>query len=205
VSLISVPHPRRLAATLAILALAAAAPLKILAAAATTDAAPVAEEPELMVPYVPTAPEIVDKMLEMAKVGKNDLVYDLGCGDGRIVITAAKKYGARGVGVDLNPKRIEEARSNLKEAGPEVAKRVRFITGDLFKVDISKATVVTLYLLPEVNLMLRPKLWKELAVGTRIVSHDYHMGDDWPPEQTVQVEGKVVYSWTIKPEHKKRA
>ena len=155
-------------------------------------------------PYVPTAPEVVDKMLQMAKVGKQDLVYDLGCGDGRIVIAAAKTYGARGVGVDLDPKRIEEAESNLREAGPEVAKQVRFITGDLFQVDISKATVVTLYLLPEINLMVRPKLWKELAVGTRIVSHDYHMGDDWPPEQTVQLEGKVLYSWTIRPEHKKR-
>ena len=201
---IALPRPRRLAA-FAILALAVAAPAQLFAAAVTSDAAAVAEPPELVVPYVPTAPEVVDKMLQMAKVGKQDLVYDLGCGDGRIVIAAAKKYGARGVGVDLDPKRIEEAESNLREAGPEVAKQVRFITGDLFQVDISKATVVTLYLLPEINLMVRPKLWKELAVGTRIVSHDYHMGDDWPPEQTVQVGGKVVYSWTIKPEHKKRA
>jgi SAM-dependent methyltransferase len=200
---IALPRPRRLPAILAIVALAA--PAQVFAAAATTtDAGPVAEQPELVVPYVPTAPEVVDKMLQMAKVGKQDLVYDLGCGDGRIVIAAAKKYGARGVGVDLDPKRIEEAESNLKEAGPEVATRVRFITGDLFQVDISKATVVTLYLLPEINLMVRPKLWKELAVGTRIVSHDYHMGDDWPPEQTVQVGGKVVYSWTIRPGHKKR-
>lgn len=201
--MIPIALPRRLAA-FAILALALAAPAQVFAAAATSDAAPAAEPPELVVPYVPTAPEVVDKMLQMAKVGKQDLVYDLGCGDGRIVIAAAKKYGARGVGVDLDPKRIQEAESNLREAGPEVASRVRFITGDLFQVDISKATVVTLYLLPEINLMVRPKLWKELAVGTRVVSHDYHMGDDWPPEQTVQVEGKVVYSWTIKPEHKKR-
>lgn len=198
---IALPRPRRLAA-FAILALALAAPAQIFAAAATSEA--VTEPPELVVPYVPTAPEVVDKMLQMAKVGKQDLVYDLGCGDGRIVIAAAKKYGARGVGVDLDPKRIEEAESNLREAGPEVAQRVRFITGDLFQVDISKATVVTLYLLPEINLMVRPKLWKELAVGTRIVSHDYHMGDDWPPEETVQVGGKVVHSWTIRPEHKKR-
>ena len=196
-----VSHARCIAATLAIVAMALAAP----AAAAATDTAPVAEPPELMVPYVPTAPEVVDRMLQMAKVEKKDLVYDLGCGDGRIVITAAKKYGARGVGVDIDPKRIEEAQANLGEAGPEVAKRVRFITGDLFQVDISKATVVMLYLLPEINLMLRPKLWKELAVGTRIVSHDYHMGDDWPPEQTVRLEGKVLYAWTIRPEHKKRA
>lgn len=200
-----IPVPRHAAAALAMLALALVAPAQLCGASETTSPAPVAPEPELLVPYVPTVPEVVDKMLEMAKVGKNDLVYDLGCGDGRIVITAAQKYGARGVGVDLNPKRIEEAESNLKEAGPEVAKRVRFITGDLFQVDISKATVVTLYLLPEVNLMLRPKLWKELAVGTRVVSHDYHMGDDWPPEQTVRVANKVVHSWTIKPEHKQRA
>ena len=196
---IAVPRPRRLAA-FAILALAVAAPAQLFAAAAT----PEAELPELVVPYVPTAPEVVDRMLQMGKVGKQDVVYDLGCGDGRIVIAAAKKYGARGVGVDLDPKRIEEAESNLREAGPEVAKQVRFITGDLFQVDISKATVVMLYLLPEINLMLRPKLWKELAVGTRIVSHDYHMGDDWPPEQTVQLGGKVLYAWTIRPEHKKR-
>lgn len=177
-----IPAPRRrhAAAALAMLALALAAPAQLLGAAETASPAPVAPEPELRVPYVPTVPEGVDKMLEMAKVGKNDLV-------------------------DLNPKRIEEAESNLKEAGPEIAKRVRFITGDLFQVDISKATVVTLYLLPEVNLMLRPKLWKELAVGTRVVSHDYHMGDDWPPEETVRVANKVVYSWTIKPEHKMRA
>jgi len=203
--MIVVPRARRPLAAPAILALALAAPAQVLAAPSLSDAPQAAEAPELMVPYVPTAPAVVDKMLEMAKVGKKDVVYDLGCGDGRIVITAAAKHGARGVGVDLDPKRIEEAESNLKEAGPKVARRVRFITGDLFQVDISRATVVMLYLLPEVNLMLRPKLWKELAVGTRIVSHDYHMGDDWPPEQTVQLEGKVLYSWTIRPEHKKRA
>jgi methylase of polypeptide subunit release factors len=154
---IPVPRARHTAAALAMLALALVAPAQLLGASEATSPAPVAGEPELLVPYVPTVPEVVDKMLEMAKVGKDDLVYDLGCGDGRIVITAAQKFGARGVGVDLNPKRIEEAESNLKEAGPEVAKRVRFITGDLFQVDISQATVVTLYLLPEVNLMLRPE------------------------------------------------
>jgi SAM-dependent methyltransferase len=197
VILIQESRPRRAAAILACFALALSASLPVLAA---TPAAP--ELP--IVPYVQTPQPVVERMLQMAKVGKKDVVYDLGCGDGRIVITAAKKYGARGVGIDLNPKRIEDAEANLKEAGPEVAKRVKFITGDLFDSDFSEATVVMLYLLPDVNLALRPKLWKQLAVGTRVVSHDYHMGDDWPPEQTVEVAGKVLYAWTIKPEHKKK-
>jgi len=155
------------------------------------------------VPYVPTPQEVVDKMIEMAKVGKNDVVYDLGCGDGRIVITAAKKHGARGVGIDINPERIKEANENLKAAG--VQGRVRFVEADLFKSDFSEATVVTLYLLPQVNAALRPQLWKQLKVGTRVVSHAFDMGPEWPPERTETVEGRTVYYWTIQPKHKKAA
>lgn len=151
--------------------------------------------PKLDVPYVPTPPEVVEGMLKLGKVGKNDMVYDLGCGDGRIVITAAKQYGARGVGYDLNPARIEEANANAKSAG--VTDRVSFKVQDLFEADFKDASVVTLYLLPSVNQSLRPQLWKQLKVGTRIVSHSFDMGDAWPPEKTVRVAGKNLYYWTI--------
>jgi len=144
--------------------------------------------------YVPTPPEVVEAMLKVAKVGKNDVVYDLGSGDGRIPITAAKEYGARGVGIDIDPQRIREAEANLKEAG--VGDRVRFLNTDLFTADISEATVVTLYLLPALNLKLLPKLNKELRPGTRIVSHAFDMGDA-KPEQTLNVNGRAVYYWTI--------
>lgn len=146
------------------------------------------------VPFVPTTDAVVAKMLEMAKVGPKDIVYDLGSGDGRIVITAAKKYGATGLGVDIDPERVKEANQNAKEA--KVTDKVKFKQGDLFEVDLSPATVVTLYLLPDVNLKLRPKLLSELKPGTRVVSHNYHMGD-WKPEQTVQMDGHTVYFWTI--------
>ena len=155
------------------------------------------------VPYVPTPEAVVEKMLEMAAVTSKDVVYDLGCGDGRIVITAAKKYGARGVGIDINPLRIAEANENLRKE--KLGDKVKFMKGDIFNIDFSEATVVTLYLLPDINLELRPHLWKQLPVGARVVSHDYHMGDDWPPEQTEHPAHKVVYKWTIKPEHKKMA
>ena len=146
------------------------------------------------VPYVPTPQVVVDKMLEVAAVTKNDVVYDLGSGDGRIVITAAKKYGVRGVGVDIDPERVKEANANAVQAG--VADRVKFMEQDLFKTDLKEASVVTLYLLPEVNLRLRPKLWQELKPGTRVVSHAFDMGD-WKPEQTLQVEGRTIYYWVI--------
>lgn len=155
------------------------------------------------VPYVPTPQEVVDKMLDMAKVGKNDVVYDLGCGDGRIVITAARNRGARGVGIDINPERIKEANENLKAAG--VQGRVKFVEADLFASDFSEATVVTLYLLPQVNAALRPQLWKQLKVGTRVVSHAFDMGPEWPPERTEVVDGRTVYYWTIRKNHKKAA
>jgi cyclopropane fatty-acyl-phospholipid synthase-like methyltransferase len=146
------------------------------------------------VPYVPTPQEVVDEMLRMANVTKNDFVIDLGSGDGRIVITAAKKYGARGMGVDINPERIAEARANAKEAGVE--NLVEFRQGDLFKADLSKASVVTMYLLSGVNMRLRPKLFRELKPGTRIVSHAFDMGQ-WKPEKTADVDGRRVMFWTI--------
>jgi SAM-dependent methyltransferase len=147
------------------------------------------------VPYVPTAPETVKAMLEIANVGKDDIVYDLGCGDGRIVIAAVKDFGAKkAVGVDIDPQRIKEANENAKAAG--VQDKVKFIQGDLFKQNFSEATVVTLYLLPSVNLKLRPKLIDELKPGTRVVSHDFDMGD-WKPEKTQSLEGDTVYFWTI--------
>jgi len=130
--------------------------------------------------FVPTPQEVVDAMLKLAKVTKNDVVYDLGSGDGRIPITAAKTYGARGVGIDIDPQRIKEATENLKNAA--VGDRVKFLNQDLFTTDISEATVVTLYLLPSLNLKLMPKLNKELKPGTRIVSHAFDMGDAKPTE-----------------------
>lgn len=150
---------------------------------------------KLDVPYVPTPPEVVDRMLAMARVGKKDVLYDLGCGDGRIVVTAAKKYGARGTGIDLDPTRIAEAKENAKKAG--VQDRANFRVGDLFKTDVSEATVVTLYLLPTVNAKLRPQLWKQLKVGTRVVSHAFDMGAEWPPEKVDEVDGRKIYYWTI--------
>ena len=124
------------------------------------------------VPYVPTPEDVVEAMLKLANVTKNDVVYDLGCGDGRIVITAAQKYGARGVGVDINPERIQDSNANAKKAG--VTDRVKFVQQDLFETDFREATVVMLYLLPDVNLRLRPKLLSELKPGTRIVSQFQH-------------------------------
>jgi SAM-dependent methyltransferase len=144
--------------------------------------------------FVPTPNTIVNKMLEMAKVTADDVVYDLGCGDGRIVITAAQRYGARGVGIDIDPDRIREATDNVRRA--QVTDKVKFIEGDLFEADISGATVVTLYLLTELNLKLRPKLMKDLRPGTRVVSHAFSMGD-WKPERTEQVSGSSVYLWRI--------
>ncbi|NNG21707.1 SAM-dependent methyltransferase [Telluria aromaticivorans] len=154
-----------------------------------------AEPAHLDVPYVPTPQEVVDRMLELARVGKKDVLYDLGCGDGRIVVTAAKARGARGTGIDLNPVRIAEAMENAKKAG--VADRATFKVGDLFETDVSAATVVTLYLLPSVNVKLRPRLWQQLKVGTRVVSHAFDMGAEWPPEKKVEVEGRTIYYWTI--------
>lgn len=138
------------------------------------------------VPYVPTTEQAVQEMLKLAGVKKTDVVYDLGCGDGRIVIAAAKSFGARGVGIDINPQRIQEAKENARKAGVE--KLVRFEENDLFKADIHEATVVTLFLLPQVNLRLRPKLLSDLKPGTRIVSNTFDMGD-WKPEKEASLDG----------------
>lgn len=146
--------------------------------------------------FVPTPNDIVATMLRMAAVSKKDMVYDLGCGDGRIVITAAQKYGARGVGIDIDPERVEEATANVRKAG--VADRVKIIRGDLFEADISAATVVTLYLLTDLNIKLRPKLLRDLNPGTRVVSHAFSMGE-WKPERTAEVSGTTVYLWRIPP------
>ena len=144
--------------------------------------------------FVPTPQEVVDAMLKLAKVGANDVVYDLGSGDGRIPITAARTYGARGVGIDIDPQRIKEATENLKAAG--VGDKVRFLNQDLFTTNISEATVVTLYLLPSLNLKVLPKLNMELKPGTRIVSHAFDMGDI-KPQQTMNVNGRTIYLWTV--------
>lgn len=157
-------------------------------------AAPRGRTPDVI--FVPTPNDVVDKMLELAKVTAKDVVYDLGSGDGRIVITAAQRYGSRGVGIDIDPERIREATENVKKA--KVADKVKFIQGDLFEADISEATVVTLYLLTELNLKLRPKLMKDLRPGTRVVSHAFAMGD-WKPERTELVNGASVYLWRIPP------
>ena len=135
--------------------------------------------PTNLAPYVPTPPEVVDRMLELAKVGPKDVVYDLGCGDGRIVIAAARKYGARGVGVDIDPQRIKESIANARKAGVE--KLVTFKVQDAMTTDVSEATVVTLYLLSFANVQLRPLLQKALRPGARVVSHNFGMGD-WEPD-----------------------
>lgn len=147
--------------------------------------------------YVPTTAEVVERMLDMANVGPLDVVYDLGCGDGRIVIAAAKKYGARGVGVDLDPARIREARANAKRAGVE--RLVTFRVEDLFETDLSEATVVTLYLLPHLNRRLKPKLFAELQPGARVVSHDFDMGPDWPADRYVKLGNDGIYLWNMPP------
>ena len=172
-------------------------------APAPAPAAPAAAEPaspakplrDPDVIYVPTPQNVVDAMLKMANVTSSDVVYDLGSGDGRIPITAAQKYGARAVGIDINPERIKEANANLAKAN--VGDKVRFLNQDLFETDLRPATVITLYLLPSLNQKLIPKL-KQLKPGTRIVSHSFDMGTEWPPEKTEDVQGRMIYYWTIK-------
>src|SRR3972149_4290573 len=144
---------------------------------------------ESSVPYVPTPQEVVERMLEMARVGPHDYLIDLGSGDGRIVVTAARKFGARGFGVDLNPVRIRESIENAAKAG--VTDKVAFYQRDLFETDLSDATVITMYLLPRVNLELRPRLL-DLKPGTRVVSHDFSM-NDWKPDVHVKIEAKDKY------------
>ncbi|MGE0592850.1 MAG: cyclopropane-fatty-acyl-phospholipid synthase family protein [Vicinamibacterales bacterium] len=158
------------------------------------DAAEAPRAPDVI--YVPTPQEVVDAMLELAKVGPDDVLYDLGSGDGRIPVTAAQRFGIRAVGIDIDPQRIREANGNAESAG--VADRVTFLNQDLFTTDFSEATVVTLYLLPSLNLKLMPTLRSELRPGTRIVSHAFDMGD-WVPDETVDVNGRRIFLWTIPP------
>lgn len=176
---------------------AAVVALVALLAAGTVPAralsAPV-REPDVV--FVPTPQEVVEEMLRLAAVRKGDVLYDLGSGDGRIPVTAARLYGIRAVGIDIDPARIAEARENARRGG--VAKLVEFRLGDLFKMDFREASVVTLYLLPELNLKLRPRLLAELKPGTRIVSHQFDMGD-WPPERKVELNGRTIYLWTVPP------
>jgi SAM-dependent methyltransferase len=147
--------------------------------------------------YVPTPHEIVERMLSVANVRAGDVVYDLGCGDGRIVIAAAKKFGTRGVGIDLDPARIREARANAKRAGVE--QLVTFKVADLFETDITEASVVMLYLLPELNRRLKPKLFAQLRPGARVVSHDWDMGRDWPPDEYIKLGIDGIYMWVMPP------
>ena len=165
----------------------------------TTPPAGQTEQREPDVPYVPTPQEVVDEMLKLAKVQKGDVLYDLGSGDGRIPITAVEDYGVqKAVGIDINPQRIEEANANAKKAG--VSDRIQFLNQDLFKSNFGEASVVTLYLLPDINVKLRPQLFKQLKPGTRIVSHDFDMGE-WKPERVVQVQGPnrthTLYYWVV--------
>ena len=146
--------------------------------------------------WVPTPDAVVTGMLKLANVTKNDVVYDLGCGDGKIVIAAAREFGARGVGIDIDPQRIKESNDNAKKAG--VSDRVQFILGDIFdpNVKISDATVVTLYLLPSLNEKLAPRLRAELQPGTRIVSHSFEMGT-WKPDKSQEVDSKPIHLWFV--------
>ena len=147
------------------------------------------------IPFVATSNEVAEAMLHLAGVTEHDVVYDLGCGDGGIVILAAKEHHARGVGIDLNPSLIQRARVNADQAG--VGGDVRFEVNDLFETDLHDATVVALYLIPEMNMRLRPKLWKELKPGSRVVSHNFAMGD-WAPDKEEEVDGQKIYLWTIR-------
>ena len=174
--------------------------MRLLAAlifAAVTCAASAQQHPDVV--FVPTPQAVVDRMLEVAKVGSGDVLYDLGSGDGRIPVTAAKRFGIRAVGIDIDPARIAEANENARKNG--VAKLVTFRQEDLFKTKFGDATVVTLYLLPDLNVKLRPRLLAELKPGTSIVSHQFDMGS-WKPDQKVELAGRTIYLWTI-PERKR--
>lgn len=157
-------------------------------------AAQAQQRPNLDIHFVPTPQPVVDRMLELAKVQKDDFVIDLGSGDGRIPITAAQKYGVRALGVDLDPQRIAEARANAEKAG--VTDRVKFEQQNLFETDIGQAQVLTLYLLPEINMRLRPRILELMKPGSRVVSHAFDM-DDWAPDVFETLEGRRVYMWTV--------
>jgi cyclopropane fatty-acyl-phospholipid synthase-like methyltransferase len=153
---------------------------------------------KLDAPYVSTPQPVVKAMLRLAQVRPGDMVYDLGCGDGRIVIAAARDFGARGVGIDIDPRRIEEANAAARSAG--VSDRVRFSVQDLFKTDFSEATVMALYLYPELNAKLLPKMRSELKPGARVVSHRFRIGD-WAPDRMETIWSDTmaheIYGWTV--------
>ncbi len=171
-----------------------AAPLPLLAQAQKQ---PATQYPDVI--FVPTPQEVVEDMLRLANVQKGDVLYDLGSGDGRIAITAARKYGIKATGIDIDPERIREANENAKKAG--VTNLVQFRQENLFTADFRDATVITLYLLPDLNVKLRPKLWNELRPGTRIVSHQFEMGA-WKPEKRLESNGRTIYFWTVPPKDK---
>lgn len=152
------------------------------------------DEGKKIVPYVPTPQEVVERMLELAQVKKGDVVYDLGSGDGRIVVTAAKKYGVKAIGFEIDPERIKESAENIKKAG--VGDLVEIRQQDIRTVDLSPATVLTMYLLPEVNLMIRPNIWKQMKPGSRVVSHDFDMGD-WRPLKTEHIKDGSSWDHTL--------
>ena len=170
--------------------------LALLLASAPASAQPFKGTKQPDVRYVPSPDSVVDAMLELARVNAADVVYDLGSGDGRIPIAAARRYGAFGVGIEIDATLNRQALDNARKAG--VGDRVRFFTQDLFEADISEATVVTLFLLPRINQNLMPKLKQQLRPGTRIVSHQFDMGEQWPPEKSQDVNGLMIYLWTIK-------
>lgn len=181
--------------------LALAAAITIASLTLPVQAAPQAQQAQPQrtpdVIFVPTRDAVVEGMMRMANVTSGDVLYDLGSGDGKVVIAAAK-LGARGVGIDIDPRRIAEANANAEREG--VTDRVQFILGDIFdpSIDFSDASVVTLYLLPALNIKLMPRLKSELRPGTRIVSNSFDMGDEWPPEKTDQIENFTIYFWTIR-------
>lgn len=186
-------HHRRLVLVVVLVAVSVAAVPRLVAGRASQGM----PTPASLAPYVSTPADVVDRMLALAAVTQKDVVYDLGCGDGRIVIAAAKKYGARGVGVDIDPERVAESQANARKAG--VDRLVSFVEQDALTVDLSKATVVTLYLLSASNLKLRPILTRQLAPGSRIVSHAFSMGD-WEPAKVEQFEdargiNRTLYLW----------
>jgi ribosomal protein L11 methylase PrmA len=175
-------------------ALTLAAPSSLVAQAQRQ---PASQSPDVI--FVPTPQDVVDDMLRIANVRKGDVLYDLGSGDGRIAITAARKYGIKATGIDIDPERIREANANAKKAG--VTNLVQFRQENLFTADFKDATVITLYLLPDLNVKLRPKLWNELKPGTRIVSHQFEMGA-WKPEKKLESNGRTIYFWTVPPKDK---
>jgi ribosomal protein L11 methylase PrmA len=166
-------------------------------AATATVASDTPREPDVI--YVPTPQEVVEDMLRLADVKKGDVLYDLGSGDGRIPVTAARKYGVRAIGIDIDADRIKEANANATRRG--VTKLVKFRQQNLFEANFAEATVVTLYLLPDLNLKLRPQLLAQLKPGTRVVSHQFDMGD-WRPDKTLETNGRTVYLWVIPPARK---